>query len=159
MQNDTMDNNMHKKKQPHGDNQNKCEQIDPVSTTKPSSDMSALPQTYPPLLKPNSKVCADKWSKMVEELLKFKGRWGHCLVPNRYEENPQLGSWVSTQRRQYKQFQQDNAPPMTQDRIDFLESIGFVWATKDPRHVPWNQRYEQLKEYKKEFGDTLVSVL
>ena len=45
-----------------------------------------------------------------------------------YAENPQLGNWVSKQRTQYKKFQQDPATTsMTQERIEWLESIGFEW--------------------------------
>ena len=54
-------------------------------------------------------------------------------MPRRYAENPQLGSWVSTQRKQYNKFQQDPSTfsmstfSMTQERIERLESIGFEW--------------------------------
>ena len=50
-------------------------------------------------------------------------------MPTRgYAENPQLGNWVSTQRAQYKKFQQDpSTSSMTQERIERLESIGFEW--------------------------------
>ena len=49
-------------------------------------------------------------------------------MPNRYAENPQLGTWVNTQRTQYKKFQQDpSTSQMTQERIERLESIAFEW--------------------------------
>ena len=49
-------------------------------------------------------------------------------MPNRYAENPQLGTWVSTQRKQYNKFQQDpSTSQMTQERIERLESIAFEW--------------------------------
>merc|ERR1712178_552113 len=53
---------------------------------------------------------------------------GSCNVPNRgYAENPQLGTWISNQRTQYKKFQQDpSTSHMTQERIE-LESIAFEW--------------------------------
>lgn len=76
---------------------------------------------------------------------------GHCLVPNRYPEDPQLGSWVSTQRRQYKIMLEggsDANTPMTQARALRLENAGFKWSTNDPRHVPWELRYEELKMFK-----------
>ena len=45
-----------------------------------------------------------------------------------YAENPQLGTWVSTQRKQYKKFQRDpSTSAMTQERIERLQSIGFEW--------------------------------
>jgi len=101
---------------------------------------------------------SNKWFKMYKALLEFKEKYSHCLVPNRYTENPQLGSWVSTQRRQYKLMLLKGLPPMTEERVKLLELIGFVWATRDPRHVPWETRFEQLKEYKKNHGHCLIPI-
>ena len=43
--------------------------------------------------------------------------------------------------------------PMTPERASRLEAIGFVWATRDPRHVPWETRYDELCEFKKKYGE------
>ena len=40
-----------------------------------------------------------KWDALFGRLLKYKDEFGDCLVPNRYETDPTLGAWVSTQRR------------------------------------------------------------
>jgi hypothetical protein len=45
-------------------------------------------------------VLHSKWNQMFDRLVAFKDRHGHCLVPNRFHEDPALGAWVSTQRRQ-----------------------------------------------------------
>ena len=37
---------------------------------------------------------------------------------------------------------------MTEDRAKRLNEIGFKWSTKDPRHVPWEERYKELGEFK-----------
>lgn len=34
-----------------------------------------------------------KWDEMFTRLVTFREKHGHCLVPNRYTEDPQLGSW------------------------------------------------------------------
>jgi hypothetical protein len=34
-----------------------------------------------------------KWDEMYRRLLSFREKHGHCLVPNRYSEDAQLGSW------------------------------------------------------------------
>ncbi len=56
---------------------------------------------------------------------------------------------VSTQRLQYKILTSGSSEstPMTPERANKLNSIGFVWATKDPRHVPWETRYEELCQF------------
>lgn len=41
---------------------------------------------------PGKKLQA-KWDEMFERLLEYKAEHGHCLVPNRYAKDPQLGSW------------------------------------------------------------------
>ena len=49
------------------------------------------------------------------------------LVPTKYSTNPALGRWVSTQRSQYKLFVDGEKSTMTQERVERLNSIGFVW--------------------------------
>ena len=99
-----------------------------------------------------------KWDDMFNRLVRYKTENGHCLVPNRYENDPALGSWVSTQRRQYKILKSggSESTPMTPERARRLMSIGFVWATTDPRHTPWQARYEQLKEFVIEHGECVI---
>ena len=70
-----------------------------------------------------------EWGTKFNELVAYKdAHGGSCNVPRRYAENPQLGNWVSYQRTQYKKFQQDPSTSfMTQERIEWLESIAFEW--------------------------------
>lgn len=132
-------------------------EMEPRTETESNSENNqmvlSLPSSKPAALNANK-----KWNAMFQALHQYKEIHGDCLVPNRYPGNPQLGSWVSTQRRQYKFYQEDQRPPMTQERIELLENLGFVWATRDPRHVPWDTRLEQLKKYKEIHGDCLVKI-
>lgn len=34
-----------------------------------------------------------KWEEMFARLVAYKEKHGDCLVPNRYADDPQLGSW------------------------------------------------------------------
>ncbi|KAL7460012.1 hypothetical protein ACHAXS_000481, partial [Conticribra weissflogii] len=45
---------------------------------------------------------ATMWRIRYDELVQYKEEFGDCLVPQRYERNPELGTWVRTQRRHYK---------------------------------------------------------
>lgn len=36
---------------------------------------------------------------------------------------------------------------LTDERISRLDEIDFKWSTKPQRHVPWEQRYEELVEF------------
>jgi len=99
-----------------------------------------------------------KWEQMYSRLLQYKEKNGNCLVPNRYKEDRSLGQWVSAQRRQYKQLQNGEDSPMTKERATLLESVGFVWATLERGHVPWEVRYQELMAYKEKNGDCLVPI-
>ena len=39
-----------------------------------------------------------RWDDRLRELAAFKKRFGHCLVPTKFERNAALGNWVRTQR-------------------------------------------------------------
>jgi hypothetical protein len=95
-----------------------------------------------------------KWDEMFARLEAYKAKHGNCLVPNRYKGDASLGAWVSTQRRQYKILTTGSyeSTPMTPDRAQRLEALGFIWATKDPRHVPWERRFQELVAFKKKYG-------
>jgi hypothetical protein len=98
-----------------------------------------------------------RWDNTFDRLVVFKEKYGHCLVPNRYDEDRSLGAWVSTQRRNYKILQSGKnsnraSSPLTAARVRKLDEIGFVWATSDPRHCPWEVRFEQLRAYTEKFG-------
>ena len=72
-----------------------------------------------------------EWNACFQELKAYKADYGDCLVPTRFKDNPFLGKWVSTQRVQYKKFQEDKkSSNITEERIQMLEEIGFVFKLK-----------------------------
>ena len=71
------------------------------------------------------------WLDRLGELASFKKKHGHCSVPTNYSENPKLGTWVHHQRRQYKKFKEGKACHITQERIQALENLGFIWYPRD----------------------------
>jgi len=103
------------------------------------------------------------WEQHYEELKKYKQANGDCLVTRTYAANPKLGTWVKNQRRGYQLYMKakeaaiptNSCMGMTEERISLLNGLGFSWTAK-VSPVPWNQRYEELKEYKEEHGDCLV---
>jgi hypothetical protein len=95
-----------------------------------------------------------KWEIMFNRLVDFKKKYGHCFVPNRYKNDNKLGSWVSTQRKQYKALAcgRYDATILPAHRIKKLDEIGFAWNTSDPRRVDWEVRYSQLKDFFCKYG-------
>lgn len=64
------------------------------------------------------------WQQMFAELIKYKEVNKNCNVPRSYLINPQLATWVNTQRVRYKNGQ------IPQVQIDQLNSIGFMWKIR-----------------------------
>jgi hypothetical protein len=65
------------------------------------------------------------WSERFEQLCEYRAQFGHCLVPNRYPANPELGGWVSIQRYNYKLQKEGKPSPMTAERSRALQIVGF----------------------------------
>ena len=106
------------------------------------------------------------WEKLYPVSLKsFRFLLSFSNVPARYAENRKLGIWVSAQRQQKKLMEstadeasQIKSTPLTQDRIDLLDEIGFTWTirSRDSLGESWNQRLAELKAYKEKHGNCLV---
>lgn len=63
---------------------------------------------------------------MYGRLKEYHDEIGDCNVPHYWNDGrkPKLGSWVSTQRRNYTKGK------LTRERIEMLECIGFVWKKR-----------------------------
>ena len=100
------------------------------------------------------------WDNLFESLKAYKSTHGDTFVPSTYPDFPQLGNWVDNQRQLFRMRQEaeesgvaTNYEYITDDRIDRLNSIGFVWNAND--HA-WNLRFEELKQYIAENGNSCV---
>ena len=93
------------------------------------------------------------WNERLQQLRDYKVLFGHCLVPQQYAYNQELGHWVSNQRKYYNSHQKGRKSPMTAELIRALESVGFEWKTSA---AVWNERIAQLREFKEQFGHCLV---
>eukprot|EP00984_Skeletonema_dohrnii_P010538 scaffold4110_cov77-Skeletonema_dohrnii-CCMP3373.AAC.3 len=95
----------------------------------------------------------ERWDLRYKELVAYNDEHGDTLVPVKYPDNPQLGGWVRWQRYQYTRKQRGELSQMTDERIEKLNEIGFVW---DPLDDAWNEMLQQIVDYKDKHGDTLV---
>ena len=94
------------------------------------------------------------WNHRLAELLAFQQVNGHSNVPRR---SGPLGQWVMTQRRQYKMFQKGERTQLSEERRAALDSIGFVWVVDKKSIRGWDDRFQELVDYKEEHGHTNVS--
>ena len=73
---------------------------------------------------------AAKWEENFAELLEYKRTHGDCLVKYNYEANPKLAGWVNRQRKLYKQMTSGKKSQMTQERVQKLQEVGFVFSLR-----------------------------
>ena len=93
-------------------------------------------------------VLTMSWMEMYNQLLCYKRQHnGSTNVPKVFVENKALGRWVQHQREMYSK------KKLPQDRIELLESIGFIW---DTHHAHWMEMYKKLVAYEKKYGSTCV---
>lgn len=101
----------------------------------------------------------DFWTEKYEDLEKFHAEHGHTLVPNRYKSDMSLGAWVKTQRWEMKKLKRGDKSSMTDEKINALEKLDFIWAPLEGELTGqdlWLKRYSELKEYKEKTGNCLV---
>jgi hypothetical protein len=95
------------------------------------------------------------WEERFEQLEAYHEVHGHTHV--RKGEDYKLAGWVSNQRGRYRRSE------LKEDRRRKLASLGFVFDTGFQRpeglvHVPWEERFEQLRAYHAKHGHTRVSL-
>jgi hypothetical protein len=80
---------------------------------------------------------------MFLALIKYKEENGDCNVQQRDINNKRLGRWVRTQRQAKKD------EKLSQERIQRLETLGFIWDTLE---ISWEQMFKALFQYKNKHG-------
>ena len=93
------------------------------------------------------------WLSKFEELKVYIENHPKSKMPTR--KSP-LGVWCDGQVLEYNRFMANSKPCyITQDRIDKLNSIGFIW---DRMASNWNESYAALKKYYKDNGHCHIPV-
>lgn len=88
-------------------------------------------------------VHEELWNQRFAELKQYRRDFGNCMVPKIFA-NKVLAKWVGIQRSQYKYLQDGRVSHLTQERIDQLEEIGFVWNVHT---FKWNSRLQELQSF------------
>jgi len=103
------------------------------------------------------------WSERMEQLRKYREENGHLRVPL---SHPTLGRWVNVQRKSYTCFLEGKKSSLTQERVDDLTELGFVFQAgkkraRDPSlpKKSWEERLRQLQEFREEYGHCVVPQL
>ncbi len=94
-------------------------------------------------MKPTHPKATANWEALVQALVAFKKDKGHCRVPRKWSENPQLATWVSNQRQAYRKEE------LSKERVARLEALGFEW---DPSAASWEAMFQALVAFKENRG-------
>jgi uncharacterized protein YbgA (DUF1722 family) len=62
-----------------------------------------------------------RWCQYYAKLVEFKRKNGHCIVPQRYNDDASFGGWVSKQRKLHTN------QKIRLDRKELLDTLEFVW--------------------------------
>ena len=99
------------------------------------------------------------WDDQLKAVWDYKAVNGHCRIP---VNHPTLGSFVKLVRRDYKNWINGKSSSMTPEREAALKEVGFVFeGGKTPQRAEtaprsWEERLEELIQYKNEYGHTVV---
>jgi hypothetical protein len=114
-----------------------------IEVIGPSINLDKLTQSIDVEILDCLGVSWDRWFGLLQ---RFQHQSGHCLVNYGYKEGGlNLGNWVSVQRI--------NKLKLPIDRVQRLESLGFIW---DPLIKQWEDAFSALQEFKKREGHLRV---
>jgi hypothetical protein len=71
-----------------------------------------------------------QWDARFQELLEYRKRHGDCCVPISFL-NKKLANWVSRQRRKYTLKMSGKPSELTDEQMELLNAVGFVWNRWD----------------------------
>ena len=84
------------------------------------------------------------WHDRYNELVAFHAKHGSTRIPEKYEESPQLHTWVSLQRRQLKMCKEGKPTKLTEERIRLLEAVGLESNIRNSS--TWMDRFVCIQE-------------
>jgi exonuclease VII small subunit len=142
---------------------------DPTTPAAPSTDNNMAMAMAPPitltspaptrtLITPKKSSTKQErmdaiWMKHYKELQQYKVENQHVRVPRK---SGPLGEWVRTQRRYYKLWRRGESVPLTKERMELLDQLGFVWLPAEEK-VGGGFRGGRPKKRKREEEDALAA--
>jgi hypothetical protein len=97
---------------------------------------------------------SELWTSRLADLKKYKDMKGNCRVPQLYQENRALATWVKNLRNQYRLRQEGQTTPLTDLRVTELEALGFEWKIGTGRKrdgltdsEKWKKRVREMRDF------------
>lgn len=94
------------------------------------SSMSTLNKDSSSHSKQSPRSRTVEWEDRLKMLVQFKKEHGHCMVP---QNHPHLGGWVKWQREKYALYEKGKNSYFTQEKVEALNKLGFVWRVRRKR--------------------------
>ena len=120
------------------------------------SDDSTYFENY--YFKQNTKKFRDyqtsQWEKRYKELIQVYLNTGRSAVHHADASEKGLARWIKRQRAQYKLRQEGKPSSMTDERIQKLNLINFVW---DSHNTVWEDRVLELEDFRVKHGHCNVT--
>jgi hypothetical protein len=82
------------------------------------------------------------WDERLEELVAYRNKNGHCLVP----QHTSLGEWGHKQRSEYKKLKNGQPTKMTAIKIQKLTELGFIFDASNHRRKRKVQDLNQTEQ-------------
>lgn len=99
---------------------------------------------------------AQRWDVMYEKLVEYKNQHGNTSVKC-VDGTKDLYSWLNVQRSEYKKLQENKPSRLTAQRLMKFSQVGFEFNQRGS-YKTWEQRVEQIKEYKQANGHVRIPV-
>lgn len=84
-----------------------------------------------------------QWELRYQELLEYREEHGDCCIPISYR-NRQLANWVSNLRKRYNLRLAGKPSTLTQEQIDKLNAVDFVWNRWEYEFDVKNDEFSKL---------------
>jgi hypothetical protein len=106
-------------------------------------------------------IHAESWNEKYDQLVAFKEEHGHLMIPQKSFPDADkklvaLANFCRNLRQQYKSSLQKETKHLcflTEDRIQRLTSIGFIWNAHEAN---WYERYDDLVDFTQRYGHANV---
>nr|WP_262918082.1 helicase associated domain-containing protein [Pontibacter sp. E15-1] len=91
-----------------------------------------------------------RWRQMYLKLKDFHNAFGHCRVPQKWEQDKQLALWVTNQRKMRTK------DKLREDRLRLLSALGFMWCVKSEYDAQWEAHFQELLFFQQAHGHCKV---
>eukprot|EP00980_Cylindrotheca_fusiformis_P020583 scaffold7641_cov115-Cylindrotheca_fusiformis.AAC.29 len=132
----------------------------PTSPLQVRSDIFSQPPQFDDVHTPRNRdntttSHCEKWKNKFRDLVQFRRKYGHCLVPLNWPQNPGLSHWIKHQRFQYKAKQEGKHTTLSVARQQALDELGFVW---DSHRAAWEERFNEMVLFREMHGHINIPI-